>query len=793
MNQHENSVGQPSCEMQDGMQPAQNGVQAAPPACQYPSGDQHANAAPAAPQPERWGCLPAALRDRPQWVLAGADKRPLTADGRAASVTDSSTWTDFDTACRAAASKKLHLGYVLHESDPFACIDLDVKNGTAPQVVEGYHNGIRTFDSYTERSRSGKGFHIWIEGNIGKGRRKDGVEVYSQERFIICTGDVVLDRPIAARPQQLAALLDSIGHEQPQASGMVELPEDADDWHVLLRAVSASNAEKFCKLWQGQWQEDYTSQSEADLALLSIIAFYSESNEQVRRCFRDSALGKREKAVKDDRYINRTLSVIRGRQAIEQQRADAIKAQMPALNAAIDAALAESREKQRFRFKQIGEGEIDLSATRAPSMKLEMMLQSLVFVAAEKPLVTFRDMPSIRVPPNVMGTLLAHNRTEIEDKKTGEMKWVPTFNIWQQDERRIVVYTLTFDPRAGEFCASPDGRPAMNLWKPKPHNPPADWQARVQPFVDHVRYLVPDEAERERFLDWLAHIEQKPGELPHAHYLMIATSQGVGRNWLASLMACVWSGHVALDYDLKSTFQNGFNGQLSRKLLAVVDEINEGGTGERWQHSEKLKSMVTTSERFINAKYGIQHSEVNCCRWLLFSNYESALPLHADDRRWNVIRNPSEPRGADYYSKLYRALGDSAFVASVRELLLRRDISAFNPGERAVMNEAKQSVVATSMTHEDERAAELVASCPRDLVLADHLFQFIYGEPPSLSPEASRRWKLLAPIAAKAGIERIAKPLTLGGRPKQKVWVLRNPQRWKQASTLEIERELCRT
>lgn len=787
------NVGQALSGMQDEKLIQQNDAGGEHSDSQYPSGGNPANTAPAAPQPEQWARLPQGMRDRPQWVLAGADKRPLTADGRAASSIDPSTWTDFGTACAAAHANGLHIGYMLHESDPFTCIDLDVKDSTAPQVVDGYHNGIRAFDSYTERSRSGKGFHIWIKANIGKGRRKDGVEVYSQERFIICTGDVVLDRPIAERPQPLAALLDSIGNEQPAASGMVELPEDADDWHVLLRAVSASNAEKFCKLWQGQWQEDYTSQSEADFALLSILAFYSESNEQVRRCFRGSALSKREKAQKDDRYLNTSLSKIRGRQLIEQQQADAIKAQMPALNAAIDVALAESREKQRFRFKQIGEGDIDLSATRAPSMKLDMMLQSLVFVAAEKPLVTFRDMPAIRVPPNVMGTLLAHNRTKIEDKKTGKMKWVPTFNIWQQDERRIVVYTLTFDPRAGEFCASPDGRPAMNLWKPKPHNPPADWQARVQPFVEHVGYLVPDEAERERFLDWLAHIEQKPGELPHAHYLMIATSQGVGRNWLASLMACVWSGHVALDYDLKGTFQNGFNGQLSRKLLAVVDEINEGGTGERWQHSEKLKSMVTTSERFINAKYGIQHSEVNCCRWLLFSNYESALPLHEDDRRWNVIRNPSEPQDADYYSKLYRALGDAAFIASVREFLLKRDISAFNPGERAVMNEAKQSVVATSMTHEDERAAELVASCTRDLVLADHLFQYIYGEPPSLSPEASRRWKLIAPIAAKAGIERIAKPLTLGGRPKQKVWILRNPQRWKQASTLEIERELCRT
>lgn len=124
------------------------------------SGGDTANVAPAAPLPERWGCLPAALRDRPQWVLAGADKRPLTADGRAASSTDPNTWTDFDTACRAAAAKGLHIGYMLHESDPFACIDLDVKDETPQAHIQRFQKIVAAFDSYTERSRSGKGLHV---------------------------------------------------------------------------------------------------------------------------------------------------------------------------------------------------------------------------------------------------------------------------------------------------------------------------------------------------------------------------------------------------------------------------------------------------------------------------------------------------------------------------------------------------------------------------------------------------------------------------------------------------------
>jgi len=147
----------------------------------------------------RWAALPAGLRERKQWVLAGHDKRPLTVSGGLASPTDPATWTTFDEACAAAQVQGLDVGYVLAANDPFTCIDLDVKDDTDPRVIDGYHNVINAFDSYTERSRSGRGFHVWVEGKIGAGKRREGVEVYSQERYIICTGDVVLDRPIVAR------------------------------------------------------------------------------------------------------------------------------------------------------------------------------------------------------------------------------------------------------------------------------------------------------------------------------------------------------------------------------------------------------------------------------------------------------------------------------------------------------------------------------------------------------------------------------------------------------------------
>lgn len=223
------------------------------------------------------------------------------------------------------------VGYILNESDPFTCVDLDVKDATthpnepdkwtSANDFERYMSIVHHMDSYTERSKSGKGLHIWVRGKIGKGFRRDGVEIYSQERFIISTGDAYVTKGIEWREPLLANMVAQM-RPLPVSIELEELPEEVGDWHILQTAANAANGEKFWKLWKGLWREDefgFPSQSEADLALMSMFTFYSPSNAQCRRLFRESGLGKREKAVKDDKYINFTLKTIRDRQAREQR------------------------------------------------------------------------------------------------------------------------------------------------------------------------------------------------------------------------------------------------------------------------------------------------------------------------------------------------------------------------------------------------------------------------------------------------------------------------------------------
>lgn len=251
----------------------------------------------------QWTNLPTDMKGRNQWVLAGPDKRPVTTSGRAASSTDPSTWTSFDEACSAAISKNCFIGYVLHSSDPFTCIDLDVKDTTSDEEINTHERIISNFDSYTERSCGGRGYHVWIKGKIGKGARRGSVEVYSQERFIICTGDTHINRLIEERQSLLESLILEM---RPHHDDSVEIDFDAAP-NMDLAARAAEDPTEMGRLFRGDWEgRHYPSQSEADLALISFLLPACNSAGETWATFRLSKLGERDKSKRRS-YAEHTL------------------------------------------------------------------------------------------------------------------------------------------------------------------------------------------------------------------------------------------------------------------------------------------------------------------------------------------------------------------------------------------------------------------------------------------------------------------------------------------------------
>ena len=272
--------------------------------------------------------IPESLLEYDQWVCWREQERgekqtkvPVNPhNGRFASTTDSETWGDFEAAREYAASRSADgLGFVFCDDDPFVGVDLDdARTPETETPTDWAADIIATLDSYTEVSPSGTGYHVLVEGELPPGRNRRGdVELYETARFFTVTGDYVDSTP-AEVFQRTDALIrvyaDHVvetneGFENDEQSASSddgcdrtgdEVESDGEDAaspsaslsdeELLSKARAASNSAKFERLWRGDIQ-GYDSQSEADMALACLLAFWTGGvQSRMDRLFRQSGL-----------------------------------------------------------------------------------------------------------------------------------------------------------------------------------------------------------------------------------------------------------------------------------------------------------------------------------------------------------------------------------------------------------------------------------------------------------------------------------------------------------------------
>lgn len=250
--------------------------------------------------------IPQEMQSYNQWIVwryeettgGKPTKVPYSAKAASlASVSNMETWCSFNQAVETSSNGYNGIGFVFTESDPYSGIDLD--HSTEQLIINRQIEVSRKFDSYSEISPSGQGLHIICKGKVPSGRRRSCIEVYSEGRFFTMTGNIYNNKPIAERQELLDILWNEIGGPKPIET-VGSLNEFYKDDEIIKMALNATNGEKFEMLIRGKWQDAYPSQSEADFAFIDILAFYTQSRNQISRMFRNSILGARDKANRSD-------------------------------------------------------------------------------------------------------------------------------------------------------------------------------------------------------------------------------------------------------------------------------------------------------------------------------------------------------------------------------------------------------------------------------------------------------------------------------------------------------------
>lgn len=268
--------------------------------------------------------VPLELRRLPQWVVwryenVGDNPKPTKVpycpkSGKHADVNRPDTWGTFEQAKLTLDSSNSYYagtGFVFTPNDPYCFIDLDDTKGDAHAMARHIqiHN---EFGSYSERSPGGMGLHVIIKGSVPAGRKntKAAIEIYSAQRYATMTGNAYPQPGVPIVEQQ--SLLMQLWQQMESKPTTIPFKgrdgERYSDAEIMQMAANAINGDKFTKLFNGQWQDFYGSQSEADFALVDIIAFYSEYGPQIIRMFHASQLGKRDKAQRKDYVLGMVRS-----------------------------------------------------------------------------------------------------------------------------------------------------------------------------------------------------------------------------------------------------------------------------------------------------------------------------------------------------------------------------------------------------------------------------------------------------------------------------------------------------
>jgi hypothetical protein len=273
---------------------------------------------------------------------------------------------------------------------------------------------------------------------------------------------------------------------------------------------------------------------------------------------------------------------------------------------------------------------------------------------------------------------------------------------WAPGVPTIIEDKLIID---GGWISRPGVR-CFNLYQP-PQLVSGD-PAKAGIWVDHVRYVYPDDAEH--IIDYLAHRAQRPQEKIN-HAIVLGGYQGIGKDTLLEPVK-----HAVGPWNFQEASPTQVLGRFNGFLKSVILRINEArdlGEFDRFKLYDHMKAYTASPPDVlrVDEKFLREYSILNCCGIIITSNHKTdGIYLPADDRRHYVAwshRTKEDPKfqGGNYWEGIwswYHAGGLSHVAAYLRG----RDLSRFNPKAPPPKTEAFWAIVNSNRSSETADLAD---------------------------------------------------------------------------------------
>lgn len=255
------------------------------------------------------------------------------------------------------------------------------------------------------------------------------------------------------------------------------------------------------------------------------------------------------------------------------------------------------------------------------------------------------------------------------------------------------------------------GERKLNTWKGSGVKPkPGD----ASMFLEFIDYLVGED--RAWIInDFISYIVRNPGEKVLWSPL-IQGAQGIGKSLLGRGMALLLGVHN-VSRPTNAQMQENFTAYMKNSQLVVVEELKSDGTKTL---ANKLKDMITEPTIMVREMYKNSYKIINRANFIMFTNYEDAIRIDANDRRFTVIFSPAKPKSKDYYKSLVGWLDKNADVLLGYYLNEHRISGDFEPKSHAPWTEDKAELTLSSMSSLEQDIFEMIKNkdypCDIDLV-----------------------------------------------------------------------------
>jgi hypothetical protein len=248
-----------------------------------------------------------------------------------------------------------------------------------------------------------------------------------------------------------------------------------------------------------------------------------------------------------------------------------------------------------------------------------------------------------------------------------------------------------------------EGRRMINTWSGFALDPVA---GDVSLWLDHAKYLIPDDREREVVLDYMACIVQRVADKP-AFFIGHRGAHRTGKDLFYKPLMQALGFRIARAVEIDNIIQ-GWGDYVNELKFVVVTEVDKAQDKKVANSMKTIAAPTASGYRVLNMKGKGVVTQLDCMGGVMMSNKRHFIAIEQGDKRYFVVDSWVDPKPESYYKVIDSWYKHDNGYAKVLSYLLKRDISKFNHNQLPYMTAGALEMVQAGKYDYEQDLEEMI-------------------------------------------------------------------------------------